>query len=157
MTPAFRARALESRARAACRRHYGEGWREYEWRLRLPELGGRAPALPLPRWDGEATCAARRCSSTPSRASATRCSSFATRGRSLRAASHVLVQAPAALASLLATAPGVARRLPPARRYRRAMLELPLLSLGSLLDVGGRRFRRHRRTFAPIRDTRADR
>jgi Flp pilus assembly protein TadD len=29
-----------------------EGWREYEWRLRLPELGGRAPALPFARWDG---------------------------------------------------------------------------------------------------------
>ena len=32
---------------------YAEGWREYEWRLRLPELGGRAAPLPIPRWQGE--------------------------------------------------------------------------------------------------------
>ena len=29
---------------------YAEGFREYEWRLRLPELGGSVAPLPVPRW-----------------------------------------------------------------------------------------------------------
>lgn len=32
---------------------YEEGWREYEWRLRLPSSDARAP-LPVPAWDGSA-------------------------------------------------------------------------------------------------------
>jgi len=31
---------------------YGEGWREYEWRLRLP-AAAQGPALPIAAWDGE--------------------------------------------------------------------------------------------------------
>jgi tetratricopeptide (TPR) repeat protein len=31
---------------------FAEGWREYEWRLRVPALGGVERPSPLPRWDG---------------------------------------------------------------------------------------------------------
>src|SRR6185437_8582347 len=32
---------------------YAEGFREYEWRLRLPELGGRAAPPGIARWTGD--------------------------------------------------------------------------------------------------------
>jgi Flp pilus assembly protein TadD len=31
---------------------FGEGWREFEWRLSVAELGGRSRAHDTPRWDG---------------------------------------------------------------------------------------------------------
>ncbi len=32
--------------------NYEEGWREYDWRLQLPELGGKRPVYAGPEWDG---------------------------------------------------------------------------------------------------------
>ena len=32
---------------------FREGWHEYDWRLRLPELAGSAPMPATPRWSGE--------------------------------------------------------------------------------------------------------
>jgi tetratricopeptide (TPR) repeat protein len=63
-----------------------DGWREYEWRLRIAELGKSGRTYPGPRWTGENPPAKRSCSRV-SRDSATRCSSCGFHG-CLRSAEH---------------------------------------------------------------------
>jgi tetratricopeptide (TPR) repeat protein len=108
---------------------YAEGWREYEWRLRLPELGGRSPALPITRWQGEAlgekTLLVTAEQGIGDAIQFVRfASTLAERGV------RIVVQAAPELQPLLATASGVAATvsvgdpLPPA-----CDAEIPLLSL----------------------------
>ncbi len=113
---------------------YAEGWREYEWRLRLAELGGRAPALPARPWRGE-NLAGKAVLLTAEQGLGdaiqfVRYASFlASRGAS------VIVQAPAALQRLLASAPGVASVIATGDSLPACDYALPLLSLPGVLGV----------------------
>jgi tetratricopeptide (TPR) repeat protein len=113
---------------------YAEGWREYEWRLRLPELGGREPALPFPRWDGSdlrnKTLLLVAEQGAGDALQFVRFAAVVAKG-----GARVVVQAPAPLGSLLATAPGVTDTVPAGAAPPRCDVALPLLSLGMLLDV----------------------
>jgi tetratricopeptide (TPR) repeat protein len=114
---------------------YAEGWREYEWRLRLPELGGRAKALTIPRWNGEDLRGDTLLLTAEQGAGdAVQFVRFARQAaaRGIR----VVVQAPATLGPLLATAPGVAAAVVAGDPLPRCAAELPLLSLARVLDAG---------------------
>jgi len=113
---------------------FAEGWREYEWRLRLPELGGRAPALALPRWHGEDLRGKTLLLTTEQGVGDALqfvrfAAALATRGV------RVVVQAPPSLRPLLATAPGVADTVATGDPLPQCDAEMPLLSLGAALDV----------------------
>ena len=127
---------------------YAEGWREYEWRLRLPELGGNAPRSPVPRWFGE-DLAGRSLLVTTEQGlgDAIQFVRFASAlaGRGAR----VTVETQAPLATLLATAPGVAEvrePLPAGASVASATpgpppqgsfdYSIPLLSVPGVLEVG---------------------
>ena len=113
---------------------YAEGWREYEWRLRLPELGARAPVLPLPRWHGEDLQGKTLLLTTEQGVGdALQFVRFA--AVLATGGVRVVVQAPASLAPLLATAPGVADTVATGAPLPPCDAELPLLSLGAVLDV----------------------
>ncbi|MGH8802465.1 MAG: tetratricopeptide repeat protein, partial [Casimicrobiaceae bacterium] len=90
------------------RGEYAEGWREYEWRLRLPELGGNAPKPLAPRWTGDDLNGRTLLVTTEQGLGdavqfVRYAKALAERG------ARVVVEAGAPLARLLATAPGVAR------------------------------------------------
>lgn len=113
---------------------YTEGWREYEWRLRLPELGGRLPALPVPRWNGQ-DLAGRTLLVTTEQGlgDALQFIRFAAplAERSIR----VVVRAPATLGPLLATAPGVTATVAVGEPLPACDAEIPLLSLPLMLGT----------------------
>ena len=135
LTPAFAQAHWNLALALLAQGDYAEGFSEYEWRLRLAELGGRVPRPPLPRWQGEDL-----------------------RGRTLllaaeqgigdalqfvRFASHVaergarvVVQARSELRALLATAPGVAATIGSDSPLTALDFELPLLSLPHRLGLG---------------------
>jgi tetratricopeptide (TPR) repeat protein len=87
--------------------HYEEGWREYDWRLQLPELGGKRPVYAGPEWDGALA---------PGKTLLVYCEQglgdalqFIRYAAPLAATGmRVNVHGPAALKPLLATVPGVA-------------------------------------------------
>jgi tetratricopeptide (TPR) repeat protein len=113
---------------------YAEGWVEYEWRLRLPELGGRAAALPVPRWGGEDLRGGTLLLASEQGIGDTLqfvrfAAALAERGI------RVIVQAPATLCPLLATARGVAATAAMDGPLPACDAELPILSLGRILDV----------------------
>ncbi len=113
---------------------FDEGWREYEWRLELPELGKHAGPAVAPRWQG----------TDPSGLTLLLvveqglgdafqfvrfAKPFAERG------ARVIVRSPAAIARLLATAPGVALVVPHEDAPPRCDAELPLLSAAGALGI----------------------
>jgi len=113
---------------------YAEGWDEYEWRLRLPELGGREPALPAPRWDGrDLPGATLLLTAEQGIGDAVQFVRFAgiLAARGLR----VIVQSPPSLCPLLATAPGIAATVATGTPSPACDVALPLLSLGKVLGV----------------------
>ena len=117
-------------------RQHGEGWREYEWRLRLPELGGRSPALPVPRWNGEDLRGKTLLVTTEQGVGDA--IQFIRYARTLAAQGiRVLVQAPPELALLLATAPGVAATVATDTPLPQCDAEIPMLSIARILDIGG--------------------
>jgi tetratricopeptide (TPR) repeat protein len=113
---------------------YAEGWDEYEWRLRLPELGGREPALPAPRWDGRDVLGGTLLlTAEQGIGDAVQFVRFARvlAERGMRA----IVQAPLSLCPLLATAPGVAETVATGAPTPGCDVALPLLSLGKVLGI----------------------
>ena len=113
---------------------YAEGWDEYEWRLRLPELGGREPALPAPRWDGrDLPGGTLLLTAEQGIGDAVQFVRFARvlAERGMR----VVVQAPSSLCPLLATAPGVGGTAATGDRSPVCDVALPLLSLGKVLGL----------------------
>jgi len=113
---------------------YAEGWNEYEWRLRLPELGGREPALPAPRWDGrDLPGGTLLLTAEQGIGDAVQFVRFARMppARGLR----VIIQAPPPLCPLLATAPGVGATTATGERSPVCDVALPLLSLGKVLGL----------------------
>ncbi len=123
---------------------YAEGWDEYEWRLRLPELGGREPALPAPRWDGrDLPGGTLLLTAEQGIGDAVQFVRFAhvLAARGMR----VIVQAPPSLCPLLATAPGLAATVATTPGAAAAVatgattpacdVALPLLSLGKVLGI----------------------
>ena len=114
---------------------YAEGWREYEWRLRLPELGGSAPSLPIPRWQGEDLRGRTLLASAEQGiGDAIQFVRFAAllAARGVR----VVVQAAPELRTLLATAPGVAATVSTGEPLPAdCSAEIPLLSLPDRLGL----------------------
>ena len=51
--PSFHSCIGISRSPCCCVGDYESGWREYEWRLRTPELAAQLRAFAGPRWNGE--------------------------------------------------------------------------------------------------------
>ena len=118
-------------------RQYAEGWREYEWRLRLPELGGRTATLPTPRWNGQDLVG--KTLLVTAEQGVGDAVQFVRYARTLAARSvRVVVQAPADLAPLLATAPGVAATVATGAPLPSCDAELPMLSIARMLDIGAR-------------------
>jgi len=114
---------------------YEEGWREYEWRLRLPELGGKTTQLPLPRWTGgDLQGKTLLLDAEQGIGDALQFIRFAR--RIAERGTRVIVRAAASLCPLLATAPGVASAVPLESPLPPCDAELPLLSLGYRLNIG---------------------
>ena len=117
---------------------YAEGWREYEWRLRLPELGGRAAPLPLPmrRWQGE-DLGGRTLLLTLEQGigDALQFVRFAAHLAQRRV--RAVIRAPVELCALLATAPGIAAAVAVGEPLPACDAELPLVSLPFRLGLAG--------------------
>jgi Tfp pilus assembly protein PilF len=113
---------------------YDEGFREYEWRLQLPELGGRLPSLAVPRWQGQDIRGRTLLvSAEQGLGDALQFIRFA--DRLAERGARVVVQAPADLCGLLATAAGVAATVATDEAAPAADAEIPLLSLPHRLGV----------------------
>ncbi len=135
LTPAFAQAHWNLALALLAQGDYAEGLREYEWRLRVAELGGRAPRLSLARWQGEDL-----------RGKTVLLTAEQGIGDALqfvRFASHVaergarvVVQARRELGPLLATAPGVAASVGSDDPLDAYDFELPLLSLPHRLGLG---------------------
>ena len=113
---------------------YDEGWREYEWRLRLPELGGRAASSPVPRWSGE-DLRGKSLLVTVEQGIGDTLQFVRFVARLAERGTRIVVQAPAELCALLATAPGVAATVATGAPLPAVDAETPLLSLPRRLGV----------------------
>ncbi|HLX29247.1 MAG TPA: DUF5672 family protein [Casimicrobiaceae bacterium] len=116
---------------------YVEGFREYEWRLSLPELGGRVAPLPIPRWQGEDLRERTLLlSAEQGIGDALQFVRFASKVANLGA--RVIVAAPSDLRALLATAEGVSATIGARDAPSACDVELPLLSLPHRLGLDAR-------------------
>ena len=113
---------------------YAEGWREYEWRLRLPELGGRVPALPVPRWNGQ-DLIGRTLLVTAEQGLGDSLQFIRFAAPLAERGIRVVVRAAATLCQLLATAGGVAATVAVDEPLPACDAEIPLLSLPLMLDT----------------------
>ncbi|MEP6656007.1 MAG: DUF5672 family protein [Betaproteobacteria bacterium] len=119
-----------------CHGEFREGWREYEWRLALKELGQRGTPPAGPRWDGRVT---------PGTTLLLTCEQglgdalqFARFAQPLAALGiRVLIQAPAVLRHLLASVPGVAGTVTAEDAMPQYDAYLPMLSVAGALDIDG--------------------
>jgi len=107
---------------------YAEGFREYEWRLRLSELGGRAPRLTVPRWQGE-DLRGKTLLLTAEQGIGDALQFVRFASRLAECGARVIVQARGELRELLATGPGVAATIGGDADVSSFDFELPLLSL----------------------------
>jgi tetratricopeptide (TPR) repeat protein len=113
---------------------YHEGWQEYEWRLRLPELGGRAPALPIPRWSGQ-SLAGKTLLLTAEQGIGDAVQFIRFAPAVAQSGAHVIVRAPSSVAALLANADAVGATIADNLPLPASDFELPLVSLAHRLDV----------------------
>jgi tetratricopeptide (TPR) repeat protein len=107
---------------------YAEGWREYEWRLRLPELGGRAAPLPVPRWEGD-DMRGKTLLVTAEQGIGDALQFIRFVAPLAQRAVRVIVQARSELCGLLDTAAGVAATVATTDPLPACDAEIPLLSL----------------------------
>ena len=114
---------------------FAEGWAEYEWRLRLPELGGHARALPMPRWQGE-PLRGKSLLLTAEQGIGDALQFIRFASRLAAQGVRVVVQARAELRDLLGTAAGVAAVVDTQAPIPACDAELPLLSLPHRLRIG---------------------
>ncbi|MGE5088824.1 MAG: DUF5672 family protein [Candidatus Levyibacteriota bacterium] len=114
--------------------HYAEGWREYEWRLRLPELGGRVAAPPAPRWQG-GDLAGKTLLVTTEQGLGDAIQFVRYAGTLAARGARVVVQAAARLQRLLASAPGVAATVAVGEPIPACDLSIPLLSVPGVLGI----------------------
>ncbi len=113
---------------------YAEGWREYESRFALSELGKDRHAFAGPAWDGSAPKGKTLLLYTEQGlGDALQFARFV--APLARTGARCIVHCPPALAPLLATAPGVAQTVTDADRLPRYDAHLPLLSLPRLLGT----------------------
>jgi len=114
---------------------FAEGWREYEWRLSIGELGKHARTYASPRWDGNARPGLTLLVYTEQGlGDALQFSRFAT--LLAQGGIRVVVVAPPPLVPLLATVPGVAMAVGPDDPVPRHDAHIPLLSLPGALGIG---------------------
>ena len=113
---------------------YAEGFREYEWRLRLPELGGKAAALAIARWQGQ-DLRGKSLLLTFEQGIGDALQFVRFAAHLAERGVHVVVQAPRELCPLLATAPGVATSIATDAPLPACDAELPLLSLPFRLGI----------------------
>ena len=114
---------------------FAEGWREYEWRLSIAELGKHARTYTSPRWDGTVRPGLTLLVFTEQGlGDALQFIRFAT-PLAQRGVRVVVVAAPP-LVPLLATVPGVAMAVGPDDPAPRHDAHIPLLSLPGALGIG---------------------
>ena len=113
---------------------FAEGWQEYEWRLAIPELGKARATYTGPRWDGSAPEGKTILLTSEQGLGDTL--QFVRFARTLAArGARVLVQVPASLVNLLATAAGVAGVCAADDPLPGYDAHLPLLSVAGALGV----------------------
>jgi tetratricopeptide (TPR) repeat protein len=113
---------------------YAEGWREYESRFALSELGKDRHAFAGPAWDGSAPAGKTLLLYTEQGlGDALQFARFV--APLARAGARCIVYCPPALAPLLATAPGVAQTVSDPAPLPHYDAHLPLLSLPRLLGT----------------------
>jgi tetratricopeptide (TPR) repeat protein len=114
---------------------FAEGWREYEWRLAIPMLGGSVAAPAGPRWAGESI--AGKTLLVTAEQGLGDALHFVRYARMLAArGACVVVQALPALTRLLATAAGVAKTIARDEALPPYDAHVPLLSLPGLFAAG---------------------
>lgn len=118
---------------------YAEGFREYEWRLRLPELGGRAAPLPIPRWTGE-DLRGKRLLVTAEQGIGDAVQFVRFVAPVAQRDVRVVVQARADMRTLLATATGVSETVDVGDAPPACDAEIPMLSLPHRLHAGAADF-----------------
>jgi Flp pilus assembly protein TadD len=113
---------------------FAEGWREYDARLALPELGRDRHRFPGPRWDGTAPVG-KTLLVYPEQGlgDAVQFARYAT--LLAEAGARCVIRCPDALAPLLATIPGVAAVSREGEALPRYDAHLPLLSLPRVLGT----------------------
>jgi tetratricopeptide (TPR) repeat protein len=114
---------------------FGEGWREYEWRLRIAELGQQGRAFASPRWDHVVRPGLTLLvNAEQGLGDALQFSRFAMQlaQRGVR----IVVVAPPPLVRLLATVPGVSMAACPDDPVPEHDAHIELLSLPGALGIG---------------------
>jgi tetratricopeptide (TPR) repeat protein len=113
---------------------FAEGWREYEVRLQLPELGGGSENLPGPTWQGEDLSEKTLLVQIEQGLGDT--IQFVRYASSIAAAgARCVIRCPRALAPLLATIPGVAEVVLETDALPRYDFHVPLLSIAGILGT----------------------
>jgi Flp pilus assembly protein TadD len=135
LTPAFAQAHWNLALALLAQGDYGEGLREYEWRLRLAELGGRVPRLSLPRWQGE-DLRGKTLLLTAEQGIGDALQFVRFASNVAERGARVVVQARGDLGPLVATAPGVAASVGSDDPLDAYDFELPLLSLPHRLGLG---------------------
>ena len=114
--------------------NYAEGWREYEWRLAVPEFRSHASSLSSPRWHGESV-AGKTVLLTREQGLGDTLQFIRFAGDLAQRGARVVVQAPEPLVRLVATAPGVAEVCLETRALPAHDVHVALLSLPHLLGI----------------------
>lgn len=111
------------------------GWREYEWRLRTPELAAALTRHASPRWTGDAP-GGRRFLATSEQGLGDSLQHLRFIEPLAARGAHAIVVVPSTLARLAATVPGVADVVVEGKPLPAHDVQVPLLSLPHLLDLG---------------------